>query len=78
MIAPLIEKLATKQKNLADGLSRAHTRELVLERELQLAREARAACEGAKQQVDETLNALLELRDAPAALPVIPQPGARK
>ncbi len=68
-LAPLIDKLATKQKNLADSLARSSTNVLVLERQLQDARETRAACEGAKQQVDETLNALLELRDAPPAAP---------
>lgn len=62
----IIEKLTTKQTNLATGIEKSRMRVLCLERELQDAREAAAACEGAKQQVDEALNALLETRDSKA------------
>jgi hypothetical protein len=68
-VQPLINQLIIKQRNLAASLDQAATMVLIKERELRDALDARAACDGAKQQIDETLNALLELRDAPAAQP---------
>lgn len=66
-LKPIIEKLVTKQANLASGLEQSRLLVLKCEQQLQEARASVAACEGAKQQVDETLNALLQLRDAAQA-----------
>jgi len=65
----LRDKLATKQANLRRSLGQCDVRVLKLERELQEAREARAACQGALQVADETLADMEAAEVAEAAKP---------
>lgn len=65
----IIERLHAKRAALERSVRQADTRVLFLERDLQDAREARAACTAVLRSVDETL---AELASAAPSKPVSP------
>ena len=62
MPADPIALLTQRQAQLTASCKSFRTRETILEHELGEAREARAACEGAKHEVDEMLAMLVAAR----------------
>ncbi len=61
----LIEKLSRRQKQLADSQRNQLATVLMMERELQDAKGALAAIEGAKSEVDRVLNDALLAQEKP-------------
>ncbi len=60
----LIEKLTRRQKQLADSQRNQLAQVLMIERELEAAKGALAAIEGAKSEVDRVLNEVLVAKES--------------